>query len=222
MAKKAAKSSSKMSRGKRSARAKAKQPVSAKRKGAEKKAAGKAPAGKIRRKRVKADPAVARAMKQYAEAVAHFNRKAYRKAKDLFEKVQGGASPEMAERAGVHSAMCDQRLEKESQIRLRSVDEHYDFAVTRINTGDLDEARVHLEKAAKMDPGADYVFYALAAVAALSSQQDAALEYLESAIRLRSENRFQARNDEDFASLHGDLGFQQMVFPERFPTAGKR
>ena len=222
MVKKAAKSKGKTSKGKRCARAKVKKSASSKRKATKKKTPAKAPARKVRRKRVKVDPAVALAMKQYAEAVANFNRKAYRKAKDLFEKVQGGASPELAERAGVHSAMCDQRLDRESQTRLRSADEHYDFAVTQINTGNLDEARVHLEKAVKMEPGADYVFYALAAVAALSSQQDEALEYLESAIRLRSENRFQARNDEDFESLHGDLGFQQMVFPERFPTAGKR
>ena len=221
MAKKAAKTKKKTGRGKKSARKKSKPTGTSKRK-AVKKVAKKISAGKARPKRLKVDPQVALAMKRYAEAVANFNRASYRKARELFQKVQSGASGDLAERAGVHIAMCDQRLEGETQNRLRSADDHYDVAVAQINAGNLDEARDHLKKAVKIGPEADYVLYALAAVSALSSQPDEALAYLEGAIRLRPESRFQARNDDDFASLHSDLGFQQMVFPERFPTAGDR
>lgn len=221
MVKKAAKAKKKAGGGKKSARKKSKSTGSSKRK-AVKKTTKKTSAGKVRLKRVKVDPQVALAMKRYAEAVANFNRGAYRKAKELFQRVQSGASGDLAERAGVYIAMCDQRLEGESQNRLRSADDHYDFAVAQINAGNLVDARDHLKKAAKIGPEADYVLYALAAVSALSNQPDEALAYLEGAIRLRPESRFQARNDEDFASLHSDLGFQQMVFPERFPTAGNR
>lgn len=158
-------------------------------------------------------------MKQYDEAVRLFNRQSYRRAADLFKKVTGSVSRELAERARVHLAICEQRVRNDSQLRLRSADDHYNFSVAQINLGRLDEARTHLLKALKLTPKGDHIHYALAAVAALSNEQGEALNYLERAIELRPENRFQARHDDDLEILHGDLSFQQLVFPERFPTA---
>ena len=219
MARKAAKSRKKTSRKKKGAKARpSRQPArKAKKAGALKTAEAK-PA---RRRRKIVDPQVVKALKQYEEAILHFNRNAYRKARELFAKVEAGVSPELAERARVHATMCDQRLEAESQTRFRSADEHYDYAVAQINAGNLEEARVHLKKAVKMDAKAGHVHYALATVSALSGQPEQAMEHLEEAIALRPENRFQARHDGDFESLLGDLGFQQLVFPERFPSASQ-
>lgn len=179
-------------------------------------------ASKARRLKRMVDPAVAAAMKQYEEAVLLFNRQSYRRAMALFEKVAAGPSRGLAERARVHIAMCDHRMQSETHVRFRSVDDHYDYAVSQINLGNLAEAQVHLRKAVKAAPQADHVHYALATVAALSNEPDLAIEHLEQAIGLRAENRFQARNDEDFESLQSDLTFQQLVFPERFPTAQLR
>lgn len=181
-------------------------------------------AKKASRKRARklVDPRVAAAMKQYEEAVLFFNRGSFRKAMSLFEKVAHGITGTLAERARVHLAMCEQRIQVENSLRFRTVDDHYNFAVSQINAGSLEDARTHLVKAVKMDPQADHVLYALATVAALSQETEDAIEYLERAIALRAENRFQARNDEDFESLQDDLSFQQLVFPERFPSAPGR
>ncbi len=189
---------------------------------AKKKATRKKKVSRRRTPKAKPDPRVAAMMKQYEKAVQHFNRRSFRKAMALFEKVAAGVSHGLAERARVHIAMCEQRIQAENSVRFRSVEDHYNYAVSQINAANFDEARAHLKKALKMDPKADHVFYALATVAALSGALENAMEYLDQAIALRAENRFQARNDEDFEALQDDLSFQQLVFPERFPSAPGR
>jgi tetratricopeptide (TPR) repeat protein len=185
---------------------------------AKKKAARKKKVSRKRIRKPKLDPRIAAAMKQYEEAVQHFNRRSFRKALSLFEKVAAGVSHGLTERARVHITMCEQRIQAENSVRFRSVEEHYNYAVSQINASNFDEARAHLKKALKMDPKADHVYYALATVAALSGALEDAMGHLEQAIALRAENRFQARNDEDFEALQDDLTFQQLVFPERFPS----
>jgi len=166
------------------------------------------------------DPRVAQIIKVYAEGMRHFNKQNFRRAKALFEKVVGGFSRELAERARVHLAICEQRLQRPAPVRLRTADDHYHYAVAQINAGNYDQARVHLGKAGKLAPKADYVQYALASVAALTGEAEEALERLERAIKLSPENRYHARNDADFKLLEDDPRFQALVHPDR--PAGSR
>lgn len=163
------------------------------------------------------DPRVAQIMKVYEEAIRHFNHQNFRRAKEIFEKVLTGPSREMAERARVHLAICGQRLQRPAAVHLRGPDDHYHYAVSQINLARYDEARTHLEKACRLAPKADYVYYALASVAALSGETDDALKHLAQAIKLRPENRYHARNDADFKPLEDDARFQELVRPERAP-----
>lgn len=157
------------------------------------------------------DPQLARLLKVYEEAMRQFNKQNYRQAKDLFEKTMAGHSRELAERSRVHLAICDQRLERPPAPRLRGAEEHYHYAISQINLGNYDEARTHLEKARKLSPKADYVHYALASVFALIGETDDALEHLGTAIKLRPENRYHARNDDDFKPIAESLRFQELV-----------
>ncbi|MDA2912792.1 tetratricopeptide repeat protein [Acidobacteriia bacterium AH_259_A11_L15] len=166
------------------------------------------------------DPKLAQVMKVYEEAMRHFNHQNFRRAREAFEKVLAGTSRELAERARVHLAICEQRLRQPTPVRLRSADDHYHYAVSQINLGNYEEARAHLEKGVKLAPKADYVLYALASVAALTGEPDDALKYLSQAIKLRPENRYHARNDDDFHSLEDDPRFRELVHPER--PAGER
>jgi tetratricopeptide (TPR) repeat protein len=150
----------------------------------------------------------------------YFNKQSFRRAKNIFEKVVGGFSRELAERARVHIAICEQRLQRPAPVRLRGADDHYHYAVARINTGDFGEARAHLQKALKLAPKADYVYYALASMAALSGETEEALDRLEQAVKLRPENRYQARNDADFKSLEDEPRFLELVHPDRLPDSG--
>lgn len=159
------------------------------------------------------DPKVAQAMKVYEEAMKQFNKQKFRRAQERFEKVLGGPSRELAERARVHIAICDQRLQRPAPVRLRSADDHYHYAVSQINVANYEEARVHLEKARKLSPKSEYIYYALASVLALTGEADEALEYLAKAIALRPENRYHARNDADFKLLEDDARFHELVYP---------
>ncbi|MGH9804513.1 MAG: TPR end-of-group domain-containing protein [Candidatus Acidiferrales bacterium] len=161
------------------------------------------------------DPAVAQAFKLYDEAMRFFNQQSYRRARDLFAKVVAGPSRELAERARVHVAICEQRSERQANVQLRSADDHYHFAVSQINLGNYEGARAHLEKARKLAPKADYVYYALASVASLSGEADDAVNFLAQAIKLRPENRYHARNDADFKLLEDDSRFLALVSPGR-------
>lgn len=161
------------------------------------------------------DPKVAQAMKVYEEAMKQFNKQRFRRAQEGFEKVLAGPSRELAERARVHIAICEQRLQRPAPVRLRSADDHYHYAVSQINVANYEDACVHLEKALKLSPKNDYVYYALASVSALTGEAEEALEYLAKAISLRPENRYHARNDADFKLLEDDARFHELVYPGR-------
>lgn len=161
------------------------------------------------------DPQLAQAMKLYEEAMVYFNKQSFRRAKDIFQKVVAGPSRELAERARVHLAICEQRLQRPAPVQLRGADDHYHYAVSLINMGNYLEARARLDKARKLAPKADYIYYALASVAALTGEADEALNYLAQAIKLRPENRYHARNDADFKLLEDDPRFHELVASER-------
>lgn len=166
------------------------------------------------------DPRVAQILKVYAGAIRHFNHQNFRRAKEILHKVLAGPSRELAERARVHLAICEQRLQRPAPVHLRGPDDHYHYAVSQINLARYEEARSHLEKARRLAPKADYIHYALASVAALNGEPDDALKYLAQAIKLRPENRYHARNDADFKPLEDDARFHELLYPER--PAGAR
>jgi len=59
-----------------------------------------------------------------------------------------------------------------------------------------------------------------AALDCLTGEADSAMANLKVAIQLRSENRYHARNDEDFAFLQEDPRFTELLYPEKDGTAG--
>ncbi|MGA8870193.1 MAG: tetratricopeptide repeat protein, partial [Candidatus Acidiferrales bacterium] len=89
-----------------------------------------------------------------------------------------------------------------------------------MNLGRWDEARDHLDRARKAAPKADHIVYAMAALDCLTGEADSAMENLKVAIQLRPENRYHARNDEDFAFLQEDPRFTELLYPERDGSTG--
>jgi tetratricopeptide (TPR) repeat protein len=162
-----------------------------------------------------ADPAVRQQFRQYEEAMRYFNQQKLHKAKQALEKVAAGPSHELADRARVHLRICEQRISRPPTSVLRGAEDYYHQGVAMMNLGLWDSAREHLEKARKLAPKADYVYYALAALDCLTGEADLAMENLKTAIDLRPENRYHARNDEDFAFLQDDPRFTEMLYPER-------
>lgn len=161
------------------------------------------------------DPRAQQQLKQYEEALRYFQQQKFHKAKQALEKVVAGPSKELSDRAQVHLRICQQRISRPPTPVPRTAEEFYQQGVAMMNLGRWDEAREHLLRARKLAPKADYVHYAIAALDCLTGEAESAMEHLKVAIDLRPENRYHARNDEDFAFLQEDPRFTELLYPER-------
>ena len=166
----------------------------------------------------KPDPRFAQAVQNYEAGLKLLQTQKFDKAKAALEKVLEGPSVELADRARMHINICNQQLAKTS-TSFKTPEEQYDYAISLMNGGDYDEARSHLGKLVKNHPKADYGFYGLAVLDCLTSQVEDALRNLQQAIKLNPANRFQARNDSDFAAMADDPRFTELLYPE--PESGE-
>jgi tetratricopeptide (TPR) repeat protein len=166
------------------------------------------------------DPLVQAQMKVYEEAMSLFHQQKFQRAKQELERVIGGPSRELADRARTHLRITEQRMKPSADQNPRSPEDHYQRGVAMMNLGRWDEARESLERARKLAPKADHVHYALAALDCLTGEADSALANLKIAIELRPANRYHARNDEDFNFLQEDPRFTELLYPEKEGYSG--
>ncbi len=164
------------------------------------------------------DSQFAAAVKAYESAVRHIQRQNYEKAKEILDKLVISAPAGVADRARVHLRLCEQKLHPPAKT-LKTVEDFYVAGVSELNARRVERALEYLTKAEKLDPKREEIHYALAAAYALQSNSSAALEHLNKSIKLRPENRFQARQDEDFEALAADARFQSLVNPEQSVVA---
>jgi tetratricopeptide (TPR) repeat protein len=164
-------------------------------------------------------PAKQQQLKLYEEALKHFQQQKFQRAQQVLERVLEGPSKELGDRAKVHLRICEQRISRLPAPIAKSAEDHYTQGVTLMNLGRWDEAREHLDRARKSAPKADHIVYAMAALDCLTGEADSAMQNLKVAIQLRPENRYHARNDEDFAFLQEDPRFTELLYPERDGSA---
>jgi tetratricopeptide (TPR) repeat protein len=150
----------------------------------------------------------------FEAAMKLFHARQLREARELFVGAAGGPERDVAQRARLHIAMCDRRLEQ-APVNLLSAEDYYNYGVALINTRNVTEARVHLEKALEIAPDADHVHYALALALALGGDPKRAYESLRRAIELEPRNRIIARQDQDFAPLAHQPPFDALLYPEK-------
>src|SRR3984885_7874012 len=165
-------------------------------------------------------PRVQAQLKLYDEALSLFHQQKFAKAKGELEKVLEGPSKELADRARMHLKIAEQRMKPSHEQNPKTADEHYQRGGAMMNIGRWDEGRETLDRARKAPPKADYIPYALAALDCLTGEADSAMKNLKVAIELRPENRYHARNDEDFAFLQEDPRFTEMLYPEKEGSPG--
>ena len=159
------------------------------------------------------DPHFQQAVENYEGALKLLQERKFERARALLQKVMDGPSTELADRAAVHIKLCNQQMAR-AATTFKTLEEHYDFAVSLMNQGKYDEARTHLEKILKQNPKADYALYGLAILDCLTSKVEDSLRRLDEAIRLNPALRFQARNDSDFHNLADDPRFTELLYPE--------
>lgn len=166
------------------------------------------------KKAVTEDPRYVQALQSYETGLRALQEHKFDKAKPLFQKVLGGPSKELADRATVHLNVCNQHLERTPATQFKTPEEHFDYAVSLMNVGDYVGAREHLEKLLKQNAKADYVIYGLAALDCLTGHVEDSLRRLDEALRLNQQLRFQARNDSDFQNLAEDPRFTELLYPD--------
>jgi tetratricopeptide (TPR) repeat protein len=174
---------------------------------------GKKPPVPPQKSNFREDPVFAQAVQNYEAAIKAMQEHKFEKAKTLLEKIIAGGSRELLDRARVHLSLCNQQLAGAS-TSFRTQEEHFDYSVSLINSGQYDQARGHIEKILKQNSKADFAYYGMAVVDCLTGQVESSLKNLSEAIRLNPQNRFQARNDSDFQNMADDPRFTELLYPE--------
>jgi tetratricopeptide (TPR) repeat protein len=150
----------------------------------------------------------------FEAAMRLFHARRFTEARVAFQQAVAGGERDVAQRAHVHIAMCDRRLEH-ATVTFATAEEYYNYGVALINARNPGEARVHLDKALGIAPGSDHIYYALALAQAHSGDLAGAVESLRQAIELQPRNRMVARQDADFAPLAGYPGFRALLAGEK-------
>src|SRR5947209_19186721 len=166
------------------------------------------------KKTVAEDPRYLQALQSYETGLRAMQEHKFDKAKPHFQKVLGGPSKELTDRATVHLSICNQHLERSTATQFKTPEEHFDYAVSLMNVGDYVTAREHLDKLLKQNAKADFVIYGLAALDCLTGHIEDSLRRLDEALRLNAQLRFQARNDYDFQNLDEDPRFTELLYPD--------
>ncbi len=164
------------------------------------------------------DPSFTQAVQNYETGLKAMQEHKFDKAKSLLEKIIANGPKELSDRARVHLSTCNQQLAN-SSTSFKSAEEHFDYAVSLMNSGQYELSRTHLEKILKQEAKADFAFYGLAVLDCLTGQVEGSLKNLREAIRLNPHNRFQARNDSDFQNMADDPRFTELLYPEPTETA---
>lgn len=166
------------------------------------------------------DHATLQQLKAYEEGLKHFQQQKFPRAKEALERVIEGPNKELSDRARIHLRICAQRISRSVEPAAKSAEDHYNQGIAMMNLGRWDDAREHLDRARKVAPKADHIVYAMAALDCLTGEAESSMQNLKIAIQLRADNRYRARNDEDFAFLQEDPRFTELLYPEREGASG--
>src|SRR5271169_1929721 len=109
------------------------------------------------------DPRFTQAVQNYEAGLKALQSHKYDKAKACFEKIVGGLSPELSDRAAVHLNTCNQQLSRDA-TNFKTPEEHYDYAVSLMNLGDYVSARDLFGDLTQKHPKLDFVWYGAAAL----------------------------------------------------------
>lgn len=157
-------------------------------------------------------PSTLAAVRAFEQALKLFNRQEFATAKSAFVGLLGkfGDQAEIVARVRTYLAICEQRLARSPSVP-RNPDALYNQGVFQLNKGDTAEAIDLFEKALKVEPRADHVYYSLAAAYARLDDAPKAMEALRRAIGIRPAHRSHSRHDLDFAGLRSNEDFQQLT-----------
>ena len=139
-------------------------------------------------------------------------QKEFKKARNEFRSLieDYGAEAEILARARSYLQICD-REEPAHRKPAVGNDQLYTMGVMEHNRGDYEKAVSYFRQSLDKNPSSDHIFYSLAASFAMKGEIAEAIRNLQKAVELNEENRVYAKNDSDFAPLHGQKEFSDLV-----------
>lgn len=149
----------------------------------------------------------------YEAAVLLLQQGKFEKALAAIEKLLPEAPAEIQDRCRVYIATCRRQLQSSSRS-FSTPEEHYDYAISLLNTGYYEEAREQLSQILNNHPQADYAFYGLALLEAITGRIQDCMSNLTRAIEINPKCRLQARVDNDFQNMADDPRFTELLYPE--------
>ena len=153
------------------------------------------------------------AFQHYQSAMQLLQQGKFEKALAAFEKLLPDAPAEINERCRMYIQTCQRQLEK-PKLAFLTPEEHYDYAISQLNTGFYEEAREQFDRILATYPDTDFAFYGLAVLDSITGRSQDCLRNLSRAIELNPKNRLQARADNDFQSMVDDPRFTELLYPE--------
>jgi tetratricopeptide (TPR) repeat protein len=114
---------------------------------------------------------------------------------------------ELVDRARIYIAIATKRPKKET-VHLKTFEDHFYYAVYKMNSGDLDGALKLLEKALEFKSDEAKVHYLISDVRCRLGQADDCLDSLKKAIQKDKHFAVLAQNEADFAPLWEDKRFK--------------
>ena len=137
----------------------------------------------------------------------------FEKAHVAFTQMLTTAPHDLADRIRMYISACVAQIHK-GTTSFQTHEERYDYAISLLNQGNYEDAREHFQAILLKEKSADYAFYGLALLASMTGDTATCIEHLTEAIRLNTQNRFQARSDSDFDSVADDPRFTELLYPE--------
>jgi tetratricopeptide (TPR) repeat protein len=153
------------------------------------------------------------AFQHFQAAVQLLQQGKFEKAQAGFEKLLPVAPIEIKERCRMYIQTCQRQLEQ-SRLTFLTPEEHYDYAISLLNTGFYNDAQEQFGSILASHPEADYALYGLALLDSITGRAQDCLRNLARAIELNPRNRLQARADNDFQSMVDDPRFTELLYPE--------
>lgn len=139
-------------------------------------------------------------MKQWEQAVNLFSQKKFSQAHARFEEAARGPAAHIADKARSYASICARKMD-DSEVKLNTADDHFNYGVERLNARDMVAARHHLDRALALEPRGEHILFTLALCCGLAGDAPAACENLKRAIDLEPRNRILARQDPEFLAL---------------------
>lgn len=120
------------------------------------------------------------------------------------------AEQEILARARTYIQICN-REDAAHKKPVLGNDQLYTLGVMEHNQGNYERAISHFRQSLEKNINSDHIYYSLAASLAMMGEPAEAILNLQKAIELNEENRVFAKNDSDFAALHGQREFGDLV-----------